>query len=95
MMAKKGLNGEEDLDRMPEPMRYLAMQAMHEGRPIPPHLMNRPGQPISYGSGNMFMGGDVNNSGKVGKFSSFVPFLRQYLTTCSDTPLYLPFFEHW
>lgn len=67
MMAKKGLDGGDDLDRMPDSMRYLAMQAMHEGRPIPPHLMTRPGQPVSYGSGNMFMGGDVNNSGKVGE----------------------------
>ena len=67
MLSKKGIDSVEDLEHLPDNMRqYLAMQAMQEGKPFPPHLM-RPGQqPVSYGNGSLLMGGD-NNSGKVGE----------------------------
>lgn len=69
MMAKKGVDSVEDIDHIPESMRQLfAMQAMREGKPFPPHLMQGPGVPLAaYGSGLMPMGTDINNSGKVGK----------------------------
>jgi len=67
MISKKGVDGGDDIDHMPESMRQLlAMQAMQEGKPFPAHLMGRPGAPVSYGSGNMLVGGDMNN-GKVGQ----------------------------
>jgi hypothetical protein len=67
MIAKKGLDGTEDLDGIPDSMRQLlAMQAMEAGRPFPRHLMGRPGAPMQYGNG-MLMGGDPNGTGKVGK----------------------------
>ena len=95
MMAKKGLDTGDDMDRMPDSIRYLAIQAMHEGRPIP-QFMGRPGQPVSYGSGNMFMGGDINNSGKVGKSCPLSDYLgQQLLTVYSHSSFHLPFFEHW
>lgn len=70
MMAKKGIDGCDDIDYIPEAVRQrLAMQAMQEGKPFPPHLMGRAGGPVNnYGSG-MLMGGDANN-GKVGKCSA-------------------------
>ncbi|KAK5079022.1 hypothetical protein LTR64_002558 [Lithohypha guttulata] len=65
MVAKKGMDSIDDLDHMPDSMRqFLAIQAMREGKPFPPHLMGLPGQPVSYGTGSMMMGGDAN-SGKV------------------------------
>lgn len=68
MMAKKGFEGGEDLEHMPESMRQLlAMQAMQEGKPFPAHLMGRPGVPVSYGNGSMLMGGDNGTSGKTGE----------------------------
>lgn len=66
MMAKKGLEHVDDMD-LPEPMRQmLAMQAMRDGKPFPPHLMRAPGGPIPYGGGTMMAAGDMNSSGKVG-----------------------------
>jgi len=69
MMAKKGVDTGDDMDHIPDSMRQLlALQAMQEGKPFPAHLMGRSGTPINaYGSGGMLMGGDMNNSGKVGK----------------------------
>jgi len=89
MIAKKGIDTGDDLDHIPDSMRQLlAMQAMQEGKPFPAHLMGRPGAPINaYGSGGgMLMAGDMNNSGKVGKF--FLNLLQaSALTTLSDTSL--------
>lgn len=66
-MTKKGIDGGEDMDHLPESMRQLlAMQAMEAGKPFPGHFM-RPGGPMAaYGSGGMLMGGDQGGSGKVG-----------------------------
>lgn len=77
MMAKKGVDSVEDLEHVPDHMRMFAMQAMHEGKPFPPHMMGRPGAPMTnYGSGSMMMAGD-NNSGKVGKSKQLTaPFLH-------------------
>ena len=68
MLAKKSIDGSEDIDGIPESMRQLlAMQAMEAGRPFPRQLMGRPGGPMAqYGSGGMLMNGDPNASGKVG-----------------------------
>jgi len=68
MMAKKGIDAGDDIDHIPESMRQmLAMQAMREGKPFPAHLMGQPGAPMNAYSGGMLMGGDMNNSGKVGE----------------------------
>lgn len=72
MLAKKGIENGDDIDHIPEAMRQLlAMQAMQEGKPFPAHLMGRPGGPMAqYGGGSMMMGGDANNTGKVGEYLS-------------------------
>ena len=69
MMAKKTIDGSEELDSIPDSMRQLlAMQAMESGRPFPRQLMGRPGGPMAqYGSGGMLMAGDPNGTGKVGE----------------------------
>lgn len=60
----------DDYEHMPENVKQLlVMQAMREGKPVPAHFMGPPGQPVSYGTGSMMMGGDANSSGKVGKSS--------------------------
>ncbi|KKY23950.1 putative homeobox domain-containing protein [Phaeomoniella chlamydospora] len=67
MLAKKSIETGEDCDMVPESMRhYLAVQAMESGKPLPPHLVTRPGGPMAhYGSGNMLLNADPNGSGKV------------------------------
>lgn len=67
MLAKKGLDGSDDVDGIPESMRQLlAMQAMEAGRPFPSALMRRPGGPMPYGGGLLM--NDPNNTGKVGMY---------------------------
>ena len=67
MIAKKSVDGGEDFENIPEPMRQmLAMQAM-DGKPFARQFMGRPGLPLAhYGSGGMMMNGDPNGAGKVG-----------------------------
>jgi hypothetical protein len=69
MIAKKSIDGSEDIDNIPDSMRqFLAMQAIESGRPFPRQLMGRPGGPVApYGSGGMLMNGDPNGTGKVGE----------------------------
>ena len=76
MLAKKSIETGEDCDLVPESMRqYLALQAMESGKPLPAHLLNRPGGPMAaYGSGNMLLNADPNNSGKVGTSRSLRSF---------------------
>lgn len=92
MIAKKSIEGGDDLDGMPDSMRQLlAMQAIESGRPFPRQLMGRPGGPVAqYGSGGMLMNADPNGSGKVGEFESS-GFTRQTrsLTTRSYSSLHL------
>lgn len=67
MLAKKGIDGIDDVDGIPESMRQLlAMQAMEAGQPFPSALMRRPGGPMPYGNGMLI--NDPNNSGKVGMY---------------------------
>ncbi len=67
MIAKKSMDGGEDLENIPDSMRQLlAMQAIEAGRPFPRQLMGRPGAPmVPYGNGGMLMNGDPNGTGKV------------------------------
>lgn len=69
MIAKKSIDGGDDLD-LPDSMRQLlAMRAIEAGQPFPRQLMGRPGAPMAqYGSGGMLLNGDPNGSGKVGEF---------------------------
>ncbi len=68
MMAKKSLETGEDIDLIPESMRaYLAMQAAESGKGFGGAFFGRTGL-MPYGSGNMLMGGEQGNQGKVCKF---------------------------
>jgi hypothetical protein len=69
MIAKKSIEGGDELD-IPDSMRQLlALRAIEAGQPFPRQLMGRPGGPIpQYGSGGMLVNGDPNGTGKVGKF---------------------------
>jgi hypothetical protein len=61
-MAKKGIEGGEDIDNIPEAMRQLlAMQALESGKHIGANFLNR-------GSFGPMMVGDQNPQGKVGEY---------------------------
>lgn len=65
LLAKKGIEGGEDIDNIPESMRqYLAMQAMESGKPMGGQYIGRGGL-TPYGAGNMMVG-DSAPQGKVG-----------------------------
>ncbi len=95
MLAKKSIEGGENLDDIPDSMRQLlAMQAIESGRPFPRQLMGRPGGPMpQYGSGGMLMNGDPNAAGKVGE-SLLMPLLLSFTDIVSYPPFHLPLFEH-
>jgi len=66
LLAKKGIEGGEDIDNIPEAMRqYLAMQAMESGKPMGGNFLGRAGL-TPYGAGSMMIG-DSGPQGKVGK----------------------------
>lgn len=95
MLAKKSIEGGENLDDIPDSMRQLlAMQAIESGRPFPRQLMGRPEGPIpQYGSGGMLMNGDPNGTGKVGE-CLLIALLTLLTHTSSHPSLHLPFPEH-
>ena len=69
MIAKKNIDGSDDMDSIPDSMRQLiAMQAM-DGKPFARHLMGRPGNPMAHYGNGMMLSGDLNGSGKVGESS--------------------------
>lgn len=64
LLAKKGIEGGEDIDNIPESMRqYLAMQAMESGKPMGGNFLGRGGL-TPYGAGGMMIG-DQGPQGKV------------------------------
>ncbi|OBT48864.1 hypothetical protein VE00_00699 [Pseudogymnoascus sp. WSF 3629] len=64
LLAKKGIEGGEDIDNIPEGMRqYLGLQTMESGRPMGANFMGRDGL-VSYRAGGM-MGADHGPQGKV------------------------------
>lgn len=70
LLAKKSIETGEDCDAIPESMRqYLAIQAMESGKSLGGNFLGRSGL-MPYGGSAMMMGGDPNQQGKVGRFSS-------------------------
>lgn len=69
LLAKKSIETGEDCDAIPESMRqYLAIQAIESGKPLGPGLPIRTGTGLSpYGGGDMLVGAEQNNPGKVCK----------------------------
>lgn len=67
LLAKKSIETGEDCDAIPESMRqYLAIQAIESGKPLGPGLPIRTGTGLSpYGGGDMLVGAEQNNPGKV------------------------------
>lgn len=80
LLAKKGIEGGEDIDNIPEGMRqYLGLQTMESGRPMGANFMGRDGL-VSYRAGGM-MGADQGPQGKVRKYHPSlyaVPLLRPF-----------------
>ena len=67
MLAKKSIETGEDCDAIPESMRqYLAMQALESGKSLGRNFLGRGGVP-AYGGGNLLLGGDQSQQGKVGQ----------------------------
>ncbi|TPX10957.1 uncharacterized protein E0L32_008163 [Thyridium curvatum] len=65
LLAKKSLETGEDIDLIPESMRaYLAMQAAETGKGLGGAFFGRTGL-LPYGHGNMLMGGEQSQQGKV------------------------------
>jgi hypothetical protein len=67
LLAKKSIETGEDCDAIPESMRqYLAMQALESGKSLGRNFLGRTGV-TAYGGGNLLLGGDQSQQGKVGK----------------------------
>jgi hypothetical protein len=81
LLAKKGIEGGEDIDNIPESMRqYLVMDT---GEPMGGNFLGRAGL-TPYGAGNMIIG-DSGPQGKVGK-SPFSRILNTSLIHPSHPP---------